>query len=241
MQKLADAWRDMWNDQPALAHDLLTDDARLWSGKVDVFDPITGPAAFADYLAAYQRDRRIRFTTRAVVADRDRLATTWDAALPDGSVRSGADVHLLRDGRVARHWTITGDAAAPATEPHGTGAATRAEIVALCDAWLPLWNGDVDLAGDLLTDDFRIWFSTGRDVRGRAAFADFVRNHRSTRPGLVFAMHGDPVVDVDRQTAAYTWTATLDGRELGGIDVFAVRDGRFAQVWSWTGTRPLTF
>lgn len=49
---------------------------------------------------------------------------------------------------------------------------------------------------------------------------------------------------------AVSWsTSTVSGRsddteggtrEVGGIDLFTVRDGRFAQGWSITGTRPVT-
>jgi hypothetical protein len=60
------------------------------------------------------------------------------------------------------------------------------------------------------------------------------------RTDRLYALVGEPVRDVEGQTAAMLWTATHDGREVAGVDVGALRDGRFAAVRSVTGTRALT-
>jgi hypothetical protein len=137
------------------------------------------------------------------------------------------------------------------TDPGTTTRADRAAITRLCELWSPLWNGEPALAHRLVTDDFQIWFGAAdgdpqRDLlRGPQEFADLVSRHLATRPGLTFAMRGEPVIDVEQQRAAIGWTATLPDRAtgvdrvLGGIDAFSLRDGRFARCWSVTGARPL--
>ena len=50
------------------------------------------------------------------------------------------------------------------------------------------------------------------------------------------------MIDVERQTAALTWAATVDGRDAaGGIDLLVLRDGRIAHVWSFAGKRPFHY
>jgi SnoaL-like domain len=125
----------------------------------------------------------------------------------------------------------------------------RAAIVRLCTLWTPMWNSDIDLVHEIVTEDFRIWFGGAEgdpvrdDLRGPDEFAAFIDRYRATRPGVSFAMHGEPVVDVEGGRAAMVWTATLPSqdRTLGGIDAFAVENGRFARCWSVTGARALLF
>jgi hypothetical protein len=123
----------------------------------------------------------------------------------------------------------------------------RAAIVRLCSLWTPMWNGETDLAQEIVTADFRIWFGgaegdPARDgLRGPHEFAALVRRHLAARPGLTFALHGEPIVDVEGGRAAVVWTATLPDRVLGGVDAFAVENGRFARCWSVTGARAPQF
>jgi SnoaL-like domain len=125
----------------------------------------------------------------------------------------------------------------------------RAAIVGLCTLWTPMWNGNTDLTHEIVTDDFRIWFGAAEgdpvrdDLRGPDEFAALIRRHLDARPGLRFALHGEPVVDVEAGRAAVVWTATLPAKDLvlGGVDAFAVEDGRFARCWSVTGARTLVF
>jgi hypothetical protein len=241
IEKLPAAWCRTWNDDPALAHDLVTDDARMWGGHSDMLDGVVGPDAFVAAITAYHEGHGTRFTPRTLVVDGpDRLATTWDATLPDGTRLTGVDVSALRDGRVAVNWMVPGGQHAPLPDVPGSGRASRDEIAGLCTAWTSLWNGEADRAAAILVEDVAVWFGAADPVADRATFTAFVQEHRADRPGLRFALQGEPVVDVERQTAAMLWTATRDGRELGGIDVVALRDGQIAAVWSVTGARALT-
>lgn len=125
----------------------------------------------------------------------------------------------------------------------------RAALLHLATLWTPMWNGDTDLTHEIVTDDFRIWFGGAEgdpvrdDLRGPDEFAALIRRHLTARPGLTFALHGDPIVDVESGRAAVVWTATLrdPDRTLGGIDAFAVENGRFARCWSVTGARAPLF
>ena len=138
----------------------------------------------------------------------------------------------------------------------------RAVTLRLCSLWTPMWNGETDLTREIVTEDFRIWFGGAEgdpardDLCGPDEFAALIRRHLDARPGLTFALHGEPVVDVEGGRAAVVWTATLPApggsaqqlsdrrlgdRRLGGVDAFVVEDGRFARCWSVTGARAPLF
>jgi hypothetical protein len=123
----------------------------------------------------------------------------------------------------------------------------RKTIEKLCELWSPMWNGDVALAHEIVTADFRIWFGAAdgdpvRDsLRGPDEFGGLIRRHLEKNPGLTFAMHGEPVIDTGAGRAAIVWRATLPGRQVGGIDSFELADGKFARCWSVTAARDLVF
>ncbi|MBU2665715.1 hypothetical protein KOI35_19585 [Actinoplanes bogorensis] len=128
-------WCRMWSEDASLAHQLMTADARQWSGVVDALDPLIGPGPAEAFVRTYQRDVGNVFHARTLVIDgADRLAYTWDVTRPDGSVTTGADVCFLRDGRVAENWTLPsadGRSDLPdATTPTGSRL-TRDDLLAL--------------------------------------------------------------------------------------------------------------
>jgi hypothetical protein len=255
MRTLPQTWCQMWNDNPELAYKLSDGDFRMWSGRSANGDAVAGADGLAQFVARYQREKGVRFTPRLVVADEQeqRLAFSWDAAFPDGTVRGGIDVCTLRGGLITENWTLAGERGMNLPPEHDRAdrakPVSRHDIAALCQAWSPLWNGDHDLPAEIVSDDFRIWFGAQRSaddaLAGPAALADYVRRHREGRAGLHFAKHRDPVIDITGQSAAFTWSATLplaDGgqRSIGGIDLFQITGGRFSRCWSVTGTRPFT-
>jgi hypothetical protein len=64
------------------------------------------------FITTYQREVGNVFRPRTLVIDgNDRLAYTWDVTRRDGSVLTGADVCVLRDGLVVENWTISSYAA----------------------------------------------------------------------------------------------------------------------------------
>jgi hypothetical protein len=249
--QLAQAWLAVWNEDPALAHGLATDEVRLWLGGTDAADALRGPGALERFVARYRDKQTVRFTPRVVLGDDSgkRLAYTWDAELADGTVLTGADAYTLRDGRISENWSLTGErqcVLAPSPGPAGPGG-SAADLERSCHAWPTMWNGQPELAADLVTPDFRIWFgaaaSAADDLAGPDALAAYVTRHRARLPGLAFAEHRDLIIDTSRQRAAFTWTVTLPEvpEPVGGMDVLQFAGGRIDRAWSWTGKHAFTF
>lgn len=244
IEKLPDTWCAMWNDDPALAHDLLTPDGRQWSGATGGLDDVVGPAAAQLFIERYRRERGTRFTARTLVVDEpDRISCTWDATLRDGTVRTGADMFVLRDGLVAENWTLIGAGRAAGPDAAGSGASSRTEIAALAAGWRSAWNGTTGGLADIVTADAAIWLGAdGADLRGPAELTAHIARVRAARPAIGCTPHRAAAVDVERQTVALTWTAAGAGHDgVGGIDVLVLRDGRIAQVWSIVGDRPFRY
>jgi SnoaL-like domain len=112
----------------------------------------------------------------------------------------------------------------------------------LAQSWTDLWNGDLDVAAAIVTDDFRIHFGTatdptvpGDDVRGPAQLAAFIGAFREQRPGLRYQLDAPPLADATG--FAIRWSAQRTGVDVSGIDVVRVSEGRIAEVWSLTGGR----
>jgi hypothetical protein len=105
-------------------------------------------------------------------------------------------------------------------------------------------RGQPGLAASLVTEDFRIWFGSSAsadvDLAGPDGLAAYVTRHRATRPGLAFGKHRDLIIDTGRQRAAFTWSASIGERSVGGIDVLQFDAGRIDGAWPVTGQRPLT-
>ncbi len=102
-------WCRMWSENPALAHDLMTDDCRQWFGTTTALDSVVGPAQQERFVAAYRAEHANVFTPRTIVADRDMFGYLWDVTLPDGTVKSGIDVNVLQGKRVRENWTFVAD------------------------------------------------------------------------------------------------------------------------------------
>src|ERR1700750_906365 len=106
--ELAQAWLAMWNEDPSLAPQLATVDFRMWLGATNSADALRGPGAAERFITAYREQRTVRFTPRVVLGDDggSRLAYTWDAALADGTVLTGADAYTRRDGQISENWSL---------------------------------------------------------------------------------------------------------------------------------------
>ena len=124
----------------------------------------------------------------------------------------------------------------------------------LWQRWTALWNGDLAVAGQLLSPGFRIHFgnavvSVDTDtLHGPGDLVAFVAEHRAQLPGVRYEPDGPPVVAFDIVAGVPTgrlaarWTVRRTdgtGRPVhkSGIDVLAVTDGRITGVWSVTGDR----
>lgn len=149
-EQIPDSWCRMWSEDATLAHELLTDDARQWSGVAERLDSVVGPASMTEFVRAYQRNVGNTFAARTLVIDgNERLAYTWDATRPDGTAVTGIDVCVLQDGVVTLNWTVP--AAERSALPDGPGievlppnarALDRAGLTTIA-AGLHPWHGDL--------------------------------------------------------------------------------------------------
>jgi predicted ester cyclase len=113
---------------------------------------------------------------------------------------------------------------------------------------LELWNGDLAVAGELVTDDFvvhqaRVDDAGSEEVRGPEAVVRMVRQGHAPFDDLTFQIEVGPVVEVNMVAAR--WVGRGRYREgipgatapagtpvaFGGIDLLRARDGRFAEYW----------
>ncbi|WP_051807862.1 hypothetical protein [Actinoplanes subtropicus] len=142
-------WCRMWNEDASLAHRLVADGGRQWSAQTPGLDQVVGPAETEAFVRKYQRDVGNLFAPRTLVVDgADRVAYTWDVTHRDGTVRSGADVNVLRDGLVVANWTSVSQAGrSPLPDGPGAGELDRAALAAAVAGAHP-WHGDlvVDVA-----------------------------------------------------------------------------------------------
>ena len=243
---LMTTWLLMWNENPALAHDVMTGDCRQWSGQTAGLDTVVGPDDQVRFATGYRAQHINLFRPRVLVDAGDQMAYLWDVTLPDGTVWTGADANLVRDGRVSRNWTFVSNAHSdgPGPGPASGQPAHAAALDDLCQAWISLWNTDSDGISDIVTDDVATFTwagDTATDLRGAPALADHLTRLRLDGASGTRAIHRRPVVDPRRGRAALLWTCragTGSGDvQVGGIDILNVRDGRVSQAWSLTGRR----
>jgi ketosteroid isomerase-like protein len=130
------------------------------------------------------------------------------------------------------------------------GQATRAsELRRLYRRWmLELWNGDLAVATELVTDDFVIHQAradgAGPDERrGPKALVQLVRDGHAPFDGLTFEIEVGPVVEGDLVAAGWAGRGRYRGGmpgataaagtpvAFGGIDLLRARGDRFAEYW----------
>ena len=101
-----------------------------------------------------------------------------------------------------------------------------------------LWSGDLDVAAELITDDFAGHWPD-REVSGRDELVALIRETREMFSDLRFEIAVGPIAE--GELVAGRWTGggrTAEGEmRLFGNDLLRVRDGRFAEYWvaSWAG------
>jgi predicted ester cyclase len=113
---------------------------------------------------------------------------------------------------------------------------------------LELWNGDLAVAGELVTDDFiihqaRADGAASEGPRGPEALVQMVREGHAPFEELTFDIEVGPVVEGDMVAARWVgrgrYRGGLPGATaaagtpvlFGGIDLLRARDGRFAEYW----------
>ncbi|MER8185106.1 ester cyclase [Kitasatospora sp. NPDC094015] len=138
--------------------------------------------------------------------------------------------------------TDTANAPQPSAPEHPD--AVRARL----DAWVGLWNGDLDRAGEVVTPDFQVHAAMldggdGSEVEGAVGLVGWIAGIRTAFPDLRFTVEVPPLVD--GRYAAVRWTAT--GTYVGGFpgataepgtvvgftgtDTLRSQGGRFAEYW----------
>jgi predicted ester cyclase len=113
---------------------------------------------------------------------------------------------------------------------------------------LELWNGDLAVVGELVTDDFvvhqaRADGAASEELRGPEAVVRMVGEGHAPFDGLTFEIEVGPVVEGDMVAARWLgrgrYRGGLPGAAapagtpvvFGGIDLLRARDGRFAEYW----------
>jgi hypothetical protein len=132
---LADAWARMWTAQPALAVDLMTDDCVQWSADAPVLDEVVGPQQQERFIIAHRAKHVTVFDRRLLVADGDAFAYLWDVTFPDGSMKTGIDVNVVRDGLISENWTFMGEAYREEPDPAPGDSADRDELRGRAEEW----------------------------------------------------------------------------------------------------------
>ncbi|HEY3504878.1 MAG TPA: hypothetical protein VGN37_19100 [Actinocatenispora sp.] len=130
----------------------------------------------------------------------------------------------------------------------------RQVCVRLWDAWTDLWNGELGLGPQILTDDFRVGFGSATaaadgadDLVGGAATAGYIGAFRERYASLRYRTDVGPVVDADGTRPGHLacrWVADVvdrDGttRQVAGHDILRVRGDLIDHAWSVTGARNL--
>ena len=106
--ELATTWCRMWNEDPALAHELMTDDCVQWFANTPDLDSVVGPTQQEAFVTAFRAQQVNIFVPRVYVVDGDTFAYLWDVTLPDATVMTGVDVNVLQGKRIHENWTFMG-------------------------------------------------------------------------------------------------------------------------------------
>jgi hypothetical protein len=109
----------------------------------------------------------------------------------------------------------------------------------LYERWLTeLWHGEYGIAGEILADDFAGHWPD-REVQGRDALVELIRETRAMFTSLQFVLELGPFVDGEYVIGRWTGVGTTAQGEMRllGHDILRVRDGRLAEYWvaSWAG------
>ncbi|HET6550772.1 MAG TPA: nuclear transport factor 2 family protein [Solirubrobacter sp.] len=110
----------------------------------------------------------------------------------------------------------------------------------LYERWLlELWHGDYAVADEILAPDF-VGRWPDREVAGRDALVDLIRDTRAMFSSLEFRLELGPIAAGDLVAARWTGVGRTDEGEMPllGHDILRVADGRFTHYWvaSWAGT-----
>ena len=123
---------------------------------------------------------------------------------------------------------------------------TNDEGIALYEKWAKMWNGDLDLAADLLVAEGFILHLTDvgmqagdpQIVRGASVpeFQAMVVRVRNRYDTLVYRTQSGPFVDQDRGVVCAPWQAEAsqgsNSITIVGTDILGFRDGKIYEYWA---------
>ena len=106
--ELATTWCRMWNEDSALAHELMTDDCVQWFASGPDLDSVVGPTQQEAFVTAARAQTGNMFVPRLYVVDGNVFTYLWDVTSRDGTVMTGVDVNMVQGKRIKDNWTFMG-------------------------------------------------------------------------------------------------------------------------------------
>ncbi|MDN3494895.1 ester cyclase [Planococcus sp. APC 4015] len=124
----------------------------------------------------------------------------------------------------------------------------RQDATTLVAQWVDLWNGDLDIADDIISTDNRVHAAMfdggdGSAVGGVSGMKDLVSQMRSLMSDLTFSVEVGPIVDGDHVVVRWVANGHYGGGIPGagapvgtevtfhGTDILRVADGRVSEYW----------
>lgn len=114
--------------------------------------------------------------------------------------------------------------------------------------WVSMWNGDLDIAGDIIAEDNRVHAAMfdggdGSAVGGVSGMKDLVAQMRALMSDLTFSVEVGPIVDTDhivvRWVAAGHYGGGIPGAgapvgsevTFHGTDILRIANDQVAEYW----------
>jgi len=132
--ELAETWCHMWNEDSALAYQLMTDDCVQWFASAPDLDSVVGPAQQEVFVTEARARLGNVFVPRLYVIDDGMFAYLWDVTSADGTVLTGIDVNVLQGGKIRENWTFPGPHRT-VPDPSPGKALDRNELTKLGTEW----------------------------------------------------------------------------------------------------------
>lgn len=121
-------------------------------------------------------------------------------------------------------------------------SAADAPLREMYDRWIRMWNGETELADELVSPDCLI-HQPPNDFRGPDGVRRMIQMGRAPFTEIVFRIEVEPIIERDRLAARWTSTGRYAGGIpgssaevgteviFGGIDIWRVVDGKIAEYW----------
>lgn len=119
---------------------------------------------------------------------------------------------------------------------------TADNLRGMYDRWMRMWNGEVDLADDLVAPGCVI-HQPPNDFRGPEGVRQMVEMGRAPFTEITFEVEVPPIVEGDRLAARWRSTGRYEGGipgataprgtavTFGGNDIWRVEDGKIVEYW----------